>query len=212
MLRLNKVQRLTWLGRVAAGLLAAIVLSSCGGFFPAADAIVSISLSPTSAFILPSGTQQFTATATLGNNTNSNVTSQVTWLSSSPNVATVNASGLVTGVALGTTTITAKSNNSSVTATAPVTVSSKTITAITITPANATISISSGQTQQFTATATFSDGSFGDVTTTASWTSGSVSVATISSTGLATPVSVGSTTIGASAGGVAGTTTLTVTE
>jgi hypothetical protein len=187
-----------------------MLLSSCGGFFPSADTIVSISLSPASAIILPDHTQQFTATGTLGNNTNSDVTSQVTWTSSAPNVATISSSGLATAVALGTATITATSG--SLIGTAGLTVSSKTITSITISPADASISLSAGLQQQFTATATFSDGSIGDVTTTAVWSSSNPSVATISSAGLATPVSIGSTTIGASAGGVAATTSLTVTE
>jgi hypothetical protein len=171
---------------------------------------VSISLSPASAIILPGNTQQFTATGTLGNNTVSNVSSHVTWTSSAPNIATIDSSGLATAVALGTTTITATSG--SVNGTASLTVSSKTITSITISPANPSISLSAGLPQQFTATATFSDGSIGNVTTTSVWSSSSTSVATISAAGLATPVSIGSTTIGASAGGVAATTSLTVTQ
>ena len=113
------MHRLTWLGRLGAGLLAAILLSSCGGFFPSANTIVSISLSPASAIILPGNTQQFTATGTLGNNTVSNVSSHVTWTSSAPNIATIDSSGLATAVALGTTTITATSGNLAVRRSAP---------------------------------------------------------------------------------------------
>jgi trimeric autotransporter adhesin len=204
------VQRVKWLARLSAGSLAALLLSSCGGFFPSADTIVSISLSPASAMILPNATQQFTATATYGNNTTGNVSSQVTWTSSAPSIATVSNTGLATAVAVGTSTITATSGT--VNGTASLTVSSKTITSITISPANPSISLIGGQTQQFTATATFSDGTIGDVTTTSTWTSSNTSVAIINSTGLATPVSVGGTTIGASSGGVAATTSLTVTQ
>jgi uncharacterized protein YjdB len=207
------VQRLLWCGKFAAGILTVLLLSSCGGgFFPSSTEITAISLSPASAFLTPTTTQQFTATATFGNNTNGDVTSQVTWTSSSPGVATINSSGLATGVALGSTTITAKSNNSSVTATAPVTVSSKTITSIAVTPADPSISLSEGQQQQFTAMATYSDGSMGNITTTATWTSSATTVATISSTGLASPVSIGSVTISASLGGALGDTSLTVTQ
>jgi len=211
------MQRVMRFGGIAAALLTALLtallLSSCGGgFFPSSTEITAITLSPTSAFITPTTTQQFTATATFGNNTSGDVTSQVTWTSSSPSVATVNSSGLVTGVALGSTTITAKSNNSSATATAPVTVSSKTIVSIAINPTNPSISLSLDQQQQFTATATYSDGTMGDITTSATWTSSATSVATITSAGLASPVSIGSTTISASLGGAVGETSLTVTE
>jgi hypothetical protein len=125
-------------------------------------------------------------------------------------VAIINTSGLATGMALGSTSITAKSG--SATGTASLTVSTKTITGITISPANPTISLSLAQSQQFTATATYSDGTVGDITTSSTWTSSNNSVATIGSTGLASPVAVGSVTIAASAGNVAGTTTLTVTQ
>lgn len=196
----------------AVAVFAALLLTSCGGFFPASDSIIAIALSPTGAWIKPTTTQQFTATATFGNNTTGDVTSQVTWSSSATNIATIDTSGLATAVALGNATITAKSNNSSVTATAPITVSSRIITTIAVNPTNAFISLSSGQTQQFTAQATFSDGSVGDVTNTAAWTSNSPTIATITSGGLASPVSIGTTTISASAGGVVGTTSLNVTQ
>jgi uncharacterized protein YjdB len=205
------MRRFPYFSRFAAPIAIAILLSSCGGFFPASTQIVSISLSPTSAYVKPQGTTQFSATATFGNNTTGDVTSQVSWTSSNESVATVNNSGLLTGVALGTATLTAKSNNSSVTATAPITVSAKTITAISLNPSSVTLTISLNQTQQqFTAQATFSDGSVGDVTNTASWTSSSTSVATVSSSGLAQAVAAGSATISASAGGFVGTAALTV--
>jgi hypothetical protein len=203
-------QRLSWFGKIGTGLLSAVSLCSCGGFFPSADTIVSIQVAPASAQILNGATQQFTATATYGNNTTGDITSTTSWQSSSPTVAIINTSGLATAMAIGTTSITAKSG--SATGTATLTVSTKTITSITISPANPTISLSLAQSQQFTATATYSDGTFGDITTSSTWTSSNNSIATVSSTGLASPVAIGSVTIAASASGVAGTTTLTVTQ
>ena len=192
--------------------LLALSLGSCsGGFFPSKNTIVSLSVSPTGAFIMPQATEQYGATATFGDNSTGDVTSQVTWTSSQTSVATISSSGLATGVALGTATITAKSSNN-VTASATLTVSNKTVTALAINPINPSISLSADQMQQFTATATFSDGSFSDVTSQAGWTSSVLSVAVINSTGLAGPASVGTTTIGASYGGQTATTNLTVTQ
>ncbi|MGB7555683.1 MAG: Ig-like domain-containing protein [Candidatus Korobacteraceae bacterium] len=202
------VQRLTRAGQIAAALVLALMLASCGGgFFPSSDTIISIALSPASAQIMPTGTQQFTATGTFGNNSVRDVTSQVTWISSAPNIATISAAGLATGVALGTANITAKSG--SVTSPASVlTVSSKTIKSISVSPQNQ--SLIAGSQQQYTATASYSDGSFGDVTSSVTWNSSSTAVATISSSGLATAISSGTTTITAALSGVIGTATLTV--
>ncbi|HUI83712.1 MAG TPA: Ig-like domain-containing protein [Candidatus Binatia bacterium] len=206
------MRRVTSFASLAAAFSALILFGSCNGFFPSSDEITSLSLSPTSAWILPTKTQQFTATAVFGNNTSGDVTSQVTWSSSATNIATIDGTGLATAVAIGNTTITAKSNNSSVTATAPMTVSNKTISSITVNPQNITLSLSAGQQQQYTASATFSDGSVGNVTSSAGWNSSAPSIATISASGLATPVSIGTTTISASLGGTAGTTSLMVTQ
>jgi uncharacterized protein YjdB len=52
-------------------------------------------------------TQQFKATGTISDGTVEDITSQVTWASSNPTIATISATGLATGVAPGKTTITA---------------------------------------------------------------------------------------------------------
>ncbi len=81
-----------------------------------------------------------------------------------------------------------------------------TLSTITVTPASPTIS--TGSTQQFTATGTYSDGSTQNITSQATWTSSTTSIATINSSGLATGVSSGSTTISAALSGITGNTTL----
>jgi hypothetical protein len=52
-------------------------------------------------------TQQFTATATYSNNSTANVSSTAIWTVATPAVATVNSSGLATGLTTGSTTVTA---------------------------------------------------------------------------------------------------------
>ena len=203
------MDRLHFFGKITVGLLCALLLASCGQFFPGSKTIVSLAVSPTSAQIKPSAQQQFSATATYGNNSTGDVSSTVTWTSSNTSVAAISTSGLATaGTTLSTTNITAKSG-SVISNTAVLTVSTKTITVITVNPQNITLT-SGGSGQQYSATATYSDGTNGDVTLSVTWSSSVTTVATITSAGFATPVATGSTTISASLSGVVGTSNLTV--
>jgi hypothetical protein len=56
-------------------------------------------------------TVQFTAIATMSDGATQTVTSQATWQSSLPNVATVTDTGIVTAVSVGSTDITATYRN-----------------------------------------------------------------------------------------------------
>ncbi|MDR3749149.1 MAG: Ig-like domain-containing protein [Acidobacteriota bacterium] len=178
------------------GLVCALLLASCGQFFPGSRTIVSLAISATSAQIKPGTNQQFTATATYGNNSTGDVTSSVTWTSSSTTIATINSSGQATALAVGSTNITANSG-SVVSPIAKLTVSNKTISVITVSPQNITLTVGGGQ--QYTANATYSDGSNGDITNAVTWTSSSTSVATISSAGFANAVATGTTMSSAAA-------------
>jgi len=82
------------------------------------------------------------------------------------------------------------------------------LTSISVTPAEA--SISTGASQQFSATGTYSDGSTQDITASVTWTSSDTSKVNISNAGLATAVAAGTTAIKAMLGGISGTATLTV--
>ena len=70
--------------------------------------LVSIALSRSVVAGLVAGsTQQFKATGTISDGTVEDITSQVTWASSNPTIATISATGLATGIAPGKTSITA---------------------------------------------------------------------------------------------------------
>ena len=69
--------------------------------------LTSISVTPTSASIEEGQTQQFTATGTFSDSSTADLTSSATWASSNEPVATIDASGLATGVSAGTSNITA---------------------------------------------------------------------------------------------------------
>jgi len=82
--------------------------------------VVGITVTPATASIMSGATQQFTATGTLSNNTTTDLTSSVTWTSSNTGAVTVNASGLASGIGIGSATIMA--THSSVSGTASLTV------------------------------------------------------------------------------------------
>ena len=133
----------------------------------------------------------------------------IAWSSSAPSVATVNSSGVVTGVSAGSATIIATSEgivgNASISITtpppAPVASVTVTLNAPSLTP---------GQSTQ--ATVVLKDAAGNTLTgRTVTWTSSAPSVATVSSSGLVQALVAGSTSITATSGGISGQATLTVT-
>ena len=180
-----------------------------------AATLQSISVTPATPSRPVGITLAFTATGIFTDGTTQNLTTQVTWSSSSTGVATVsNAAGSIgvaTTVAPGNTTIRAMLG--ALSGSTVFTITSATLSSIAVTPADP--SIAKGTTLQFTATGNYSDGSSLDLTQTATWGSSMTSVATISnaagSKGKASAADIGSTTIAATFGGTTGSTTLTVT-
>lgn len=85
---------------------------------PSAVAVTGVTVSPTSATLNVSATQQLTATVIPSNATNKTVT----WSSTNSGVATVSSSGLVTAVGAGTATITATTQDGNKIATSSITV------------------------------------------------------------------------------------------
>lgn len=115
----------------------------------------------------------------------------LTWTSSDETVATVDATGKVTGKKIGTATITATAQDGSgVSGSCTVTVLS-TVKKVTVTPANLTL----GQNKSYTLKATvevFGSGTYTGVT----WTSSDTTIATVDATGKVTATDkVGTVTI-----------------
>ncbi len=196
-----------YVGWTAVAMALLLVCTACSDFF-VAETLTSIQVSPQNATVAVGGTTQLTATGVNSDGTPANLTN-VAWSSSSPQVATVSSTGLVTGVSAGTTTITATAQNISGSAT--VTAGSSNTGALSITPANQTVSSTLGA-LQFNATFNGQD-----VTASSTWSSSNPAVAQFSvgtATGLATFTGQGTTTITASftSGGstFTGSTNLTV--
>lgn len=194
------------------------VLAGCGGGSggnvgpPPPPTLVSIAVATTTPSIAPTTTAQFTATGKFSDNSTQNLTTSVSWTSSSPAVATISntsgTKGVATGVSGGATTITASSG--SVSGTGTLNVSSATLNSLTVTPTSPSIDV--GTQQQFTATGNFSDGTEQDISNLATWSSSATNVAGVTSnSGLATGKNQGTTTITATFGSASAHATLTVT-
>jgi uncharacterized protein YjdB len=138
--------------------------------------------------------QATTATATARDAQGAVLAGRATvWASSDPGVATVSATGVVTAVSPGTTTIQATVEGRTGTATLRVTPAPpRPVASVTVTLAAASLTI--GQTTQ--AAATLRDASGAVLTGRAVvWTSSDPSVATVSGTGVVSAVAAGSATI-----------------
>ena len=170
--------------------------------------LVSLSFNPAHPTVAAGTTTQVTVTGTYSDGTTQDLTSSATYTSATPSVATVNQSGLITGVAPGPDTISVSVNGQ--TSSFPVTVSNAILTGLTVTP-NPPANMPKGTTQQFTATGTYSDGTTQTLSSVVAWTTSSSTTATISQTGLATATGVGTATVSASYQGQnASTSALTV--
>jgi uncharacterized protein YjdB len=169
-----------------------------------APPVATVTLAPPTATIVPGGTTTFTPTLKDANG-NTLTGRAVTWLSSATGVATVNASGVVTGVAEGTATITATSDGKNGTAT--VTVQAGPVATVTLSPPTATVLV--GDTQQLTPTLKDAGGNVLSGRTV-TWGSSNTNVATVSASGLVTGVGAGTATITATSENKSGTATITV--
>jgi uncharacterized protein YjdB len=167
----------------------------------------SIALTPQNPTVQIAATRQLAVIGTYSDASTQNLTASSTFVSATPASATVNAGGLVTGAASGSSVVTANVGGKSATTT--VTVPAVTLSSIAVTPLSSTVV--AGGLQQFVATATYSDNTTAFVTSAAAWTSNSPLIGTVAATGVATGVAAGTATITATVGTKSGSATLTVT-
>jgi uncharacterized protein YjdB len=178
-----------------------LLLTACGGDSSSTGTstvgpVSKITISPATASI-PFGQKQtyFPVPVDASGNSVSGVS--YTWNSSSPTVATIDGNGVATGLANGTTQITAASGG--VTSNAVTLTVTQRVARVDIAPMSSSVAV--GGTKQFTATAFDASG---NVVANAgiSWFCSFSGVATIDNTGLVKGVSPGTVTIMASAGSV----------
>ena len=174
--------------------------------------VASVSILPASATVQVASTQPLSVVlADASGNPISPVGRVITWSSNNTPVATVDASGVVTGVSAGSATISA--SNSGKTGTAAITVTNVPVANVTVTANSSALTV--GQTTGVTATARDAGGA----TLTGrpvSWNSSnpavaSLNTATTAETNTITAVGAGTTTITATVSGVQGVAVITVT-
>ena len=158
--------------------------TQCSGLTYEVIKVTGITLN-TNSISLPMGnTRQLTATVTPNDATNKTVT----WSSSDPAVATVSNTGLVTGVTVGSATITATASNG-LTATCSVTVTPIALNSVTL-PAVQTVFVGSAPIQ-LTPTYNPANASIQTVT----WSSSAPTIAAVGDDGTVTGIALGTANI-----------------
>ena len=182
---------------------------------PTPAPIATVEVTPAAPTVAVGATQQLTATPKDAAGNALTGRPAATWVSGNPAAATVSGSGVVTGVAAGSATITATiggvSGTTTVTVPAP---PPAPVARVDVTPPSATLA--SGASQQLTAAPKDAAGNTLPNRPAATWTSSDPAVAAVNaSTGAVTVVNTGpapvTATITATIEGVAGTATLTIT-
>jgi len=170
-----------------------------------------VQVTPTNPNIPAQATSQFTATAIFADNSARNVTSLATWTSSSSAAAVISNAGATigraTGIAAGTSTITATYQGMSGSSVLTV---AQDIASISVTPA--VKNTVPGIPVSFAATATLSNNATLAVGEGATWVSSDPTVATVTAGGIATPIKAGTVTVTATYLGVSGTAALTISS
>src|SRR6266550_1447147 len=169
--------------------------------------VASISVTPASSSVLVGATVQLSATTRDASN-NVLTGRLVTWSSTNAGIASVNSSGLVSGVSAGTTQVTATSEGIASSATITVTAAAPLpVATVTVSPTTANLQV--GATVQLTATERDINNTLltGRVVT---WSSSNIGISTVSSTGLVAAVSPGNATITATSEGKTATSAISV--
>ncbi|MBN3495740.1 Ig-like domain-containing protein [Vibrio neptunius] len=164
------------------------------------DAVIkSLDVSPTTVSVVKGQSQALTAEATYSDGSVSDVSNSVIWAPIG-NKAMITPDGLLSGVGVGTTTLTAFKDG--VTSnTIDVQVSDALLTSISVTPT--TVSLAKGQTEPLTAMAMYTDGTSSNISDSVSWTSIDSTTASVTPEGLLSGGrSVGTTTLTAFKDGV----------
>lgn len=195
------------LHRLICGGLAAVLLAACGGEPVGPGPLVpvaSVSLDPANPVVGVGATAPLTAVARSADGT-ALANRTITFSSAEPAIANVDGSGVVTGVAVGSTAITATSEGRSRSVT--LTVSSVAVASVTVAPTTATVKVGAELTLTGQA---FDAGAAPLPNRVFAWSSSSPAVATVSPLGVVRGLVAGTTTITGTSEGQSATAEITV--
>ncbi len=194
----------SWTSSTKAGILAVEIKAGNQG---PVEPVATVEVSPQSPTVVVGTTLQLTAN-TLDGGGEPLTGRAITWASDAPQYATVSPSGLVTGVAVGSATISATSEGVKGTSSVTVTASAAAVASVEVTPGSASIVV--GGTVQLTATP--KDAASQPLTgRTITWGTNAPLVATVLTSGLVTGSGQGTATVTATSEGKSGSSIITVT-
>ena len=209
----NPMSRQRTIIRLSVVLAALALVWACGGDSPTAPPTpeparpTTVTVSPATAELTALGATVQLTPELRDQNARVMVGVTVSWTSSANSVATVDASGLVTGVAEGTATITASAGSASGSTVVTVTQS---VVSVAVSPSGTELT-AWGETVQLAAEA-FDENGHAVAGAEFSWESSDAAVATVDASGLVTGVAEGMATITASAGSASGSAVATVMQ
>jgi uncharacterized protein YjdB len=192
------------------------VVSGSATVVVTAATLKSIAITPANPTVPVTTSVNFIARGTYSDGSIVDITTTATWSVVDGTIASISnaagSNGTATGTKIGSTQVNATLDG--VTGSTNLTVTGAKLVSIAVTPANSMLV--AGIKQQMQAIGTYSDMTTVDLTTTAVWTTGNAMIATVSNAsgaqGLLTTVGQGTTTVTATASGVAGSTNVTVTS
>ncbi len=208
-------KKLYWL----LGLWMPLLLASCNNadkdqnlVAESSQGLVQLVVNPINPSIPPGLTRQFSVLGLYDNGNSAKINDHISWSSTSPAIATVDANGLVSSINSGTAVI--KAEIAGKTGQTTLTVTDAALVSLTLTPQ--TSSAIAGDDVQFSATGIYSDGSSEDLTSIALWNSSDVTIARFNpdrlpNSGLASAIAPGVSTMVATMANITSNTTFTVT-
>jgi trimeric autotransporter adhesin len=192
--------------------VAVLFFSSCSkkaADTPVATVPERLELAPASKTVLVGNTTSFTVSFFNNRGEPATVPTNITWTSLDNTIATVNAQGIITGIATGQTTIKVTYNNT-ISATALISVTSNTVPER-LEISSSTNSILTGASTTFTLLYFNNTGNQAPVPSGVVWSSMNTSIATVNQQGVVMGVAVGQSTIKATLNTLSASATITVT-